>query len=156
MPARAASDNSTVYFIVAFPDGFRPTTEAVRSHLFGPRTGRERMLPVDLIAAAVYAQMIHQRPNDYRRIQAALGDFPGSPRLVYDSLRPERNKISIEKATAIFNVEYRRRLDRYLSRRLGESVDIYVFAFRVGGGDPTISDIVNKYRFRGVPHLGGK
>ena len=155
MPARSVSDNGTVYFIVAFPAGFLPTTEAVRSYLFGPRTGRKRMLPVDLIAAVVYAQMVRQRPNDYRRIQAALGAFPGSPRLGYDSLRPERNKISIEKATAIFNVEYRRRLDRYLARRLGESVAFYVFAFSRGGERP-ISDIVNKYRFRGVPHLGGK
>jgi hypothetical protein len=150
------SNSSSTSFVVAFPKGFHPTTEAVRIYLFGPRSGRARSLPVGEIAAAVYAQMTHQHPNDLALIQNSLGGFPGSPRLAYNVDHPERNKVSPEKAIAIYNVEYRQKLEPYLIRRLGRSTDIYGFTFWDDGGDPIASAIVNKYRFRGIPHLGGR
>jgi hypothetical protein len=161
------SNSSSSSFIVAFPSGFKPTLTSVQAYLFGDRNptfrtaNGGRRLTAARASELIYDQMRGARPNDQKRLLAALGDglpLPGEPKwskFGLDSKWTATDEKTLKAAWKAWTDAVKAHKRDYLSRhapKLPGGADLYAFTFwDTGDEDPAM--LMYGYGFRGVPHL---
>jgi hypothetical protein len=159
------SNSSSASFIVAFPVGFRPSLPSIQAYLFGDKhptfktANGGRRLTAARAGELIYAQMRGVRPNDQKRLLAALGGgLPGEPKmskfdldLTQTATDEKTLKVAWKKWTDAVELHKRDYLARHAPSLPG-GADLYAFTFwDTGDEDPAM--LMYSYGFRGVPHL---